>query len=273
MKIIGIMLIAVLLLPFVAAAHTTVIFPEADKNGRINLMVVHFMPWRGDSIMGIRLHQNDTATVKGLESISMIHDGMETDISDIARPAMYTVKDGTRECYEIPLSRKMISRAGDYIIVVKHIAHWKKNLGYYIRKISKFFINQGGLVTDWPKRVLKDAPEIVPLSPPYSVYAGTLFRAQVVDDKGELIPHARIHVEFLNYETCEGGIDTTVPILKNRDMGDLVLFSDNSGAFSFVPPKEGIWTFTLVDGDSNVMIDGKKLQYDSSVSIAVKPLH
>jgi uncharacterized GH25 family protein len=273
MKVIGITLIAVLLLPLVAAAHTTVIFPETGKNGKVNLRVVHFMPWRGDSIMGIRLHQNDTATVKGLESISMIHDGIETDISDIARPAMCTVKDGKRECYEIPLSRNMISRAGDYIFVVEHILHWKKHLGYYIKKISKFFINQGGLVTDWPNRVLKDAPEIIPLSPPGSVYTGTLFRAQVVDDKGELIPHARIHVEFFNYEMCEGGISAAAPILRNRDMGDLVLFSDNSGAFSFVPPKEGIWTFTLVDGDHNVMIDGKKLQYDSSVSIAVKPLH
>ena len=272
MKATGLTLLTVLLLPVLAMAHTTVIFPAADENGRKDLMVVHFVPWHGNNIMGIRLHAEDSPTVKGLESISMIHDGKERDISDLAVSRQYLVKNGRAECYSIPLSRKMISRAGDYVFVVKHMPHWKKNLGFYICKVSKFFMNRGGLVTDWPNRLFEDAPEIMPLSPPYSVYAGTLFRAEVVDNTGKNIAHARIHVEFLNYEAGRGGIDATSPILSQRDMGESVLYADSSGAFSFVPPVAGIWTFTLVDGDRDLMINGKKLQYDSSVSVAVKPM-
>lgn len=253
-------------------AHTTVIFPDTGKNGLHNLMVVHFMPWPGENIMGIRLHVKDTPAVKGLESMTMIHDGKRTDMSSLAVPAEYTVKKGKGACYRIPLSRKLISRAGDYVFIVKHIPHWKKYLGFYICKVSKFYINRGGLVTDWPNRLLEDAPEIIPLSPPSSVYEGTLFRAYVVDDTGKSIAHARIHAEFLNYKTGESSLDITAPTLSHRDMGDAVLFSDSSGAFSFVPPVEGVWTFTLVDGDSGMMINGKKLRYDSSISIAVKPM-
>jgi len=272
MKITGITLITILLLPVLAMAHTTVIFPETGKNGLHDLMVVHFMPWSGKNIMGIRLNAEDTPTVKGLESISMIHDGKWTDISGLAAPEEYTVKNGRGACYRIPLSRKMVSRAGDYVFIVKHMTHWKKNLGFYIRKISKFYMNRGGLVTDWPNRLLDNAPEIIPLSPPASVYAGTLFRAYVVDETGKNIPHARIHVEFLNYKTGESGLDATSPVMPQRDMGEIVLFTDSSGAFSFIPPVAGVWTFTLIDGDSGMMLNHKNIRYDSSVSIVVKSL-
>ncbi len=257
-------------LPLPASAHTTVIFPEVGDDGTMNLMVVHFEPWHGSRIMGIRLHEKDTPSVKGLESIFLIHDGKRTDISEKAIPERFRGREGSGECYRIPMDS--LSRAGDYIFVIKHQPHWKSHLGFYICKISKFFLNNGGLVTDWPNRVLEDAPEIIPLTQPFSVYKGALFRAQVVDDKGKSIPHARIHVEFLNYKTTAKGIQGDAPILENRDMGDFFMFSDNCGAFSFIPPSAGIWTFTLVDGDDHLSINGKKLRYDSSISIAVKPV-
>jgi uncharacterized GH25 family protein len=263
-------LIITLLFTVQVSAHTTVIFPQKTKDGEQHLMVVHFMPWYGDNIMGIRLHEEDTDHLKGLESISLIHNGEEKDISKQAVPLFYKVRNNNRECYSIPVKRKMVSRAGDYIFVVRHIPHWRKNKDMYIKKISKFFLNNGGLITDWPHRVLQDAPEIIPLSAPDSVHTGTIFRAEVVNDKGENIPHAKIHVEFLNYKTGDKGIDTSAPLLKDREIGETFLFTDNSGAFSFVPPREGIWTFTLVDGDKDIMINGKQLRYDSSMSLKVR---
>jgi uncharacterized GH25 family protein len=272
MKTIVATLILMLLLPVYVSAHTTVLFPHVNEYGGKSLMLVHLFPWNGDNIVGIRLHEKDTEQTKGIEALYLIHDGKESDISASAIPGFYTVKSSSGACYTIPLTRKMVSRAGDYIFVVKHAAHWKKNLGFYIQKTGKFFINNGALVTDWPHRVLKNAPEIIPLSAPYSVYSGTLFRAQVVDDRGDLIPHAKILVEFLNYKAGEKGLDISSPLLEQRELGETVLFTDNSGAFSFVPPRDGIWTFTLVDGDRDAMVNGKKLQYDSSVSIEVKSM-
>lgn len=264
-------LLAVLVFPACSLAHTTVIFPVSVRDGRQELKVVHFSPGSGDNIMGIRLHEKDTRVLKGLESIFMIHDGSRTDISGLALPDFYSVRNGTGESYTIPISRKLVSKAGDYVFVVRHVPHWKPRMGLYIQKIAKFYINRGGLITDWPHRVLKDAPEIVPLSAPYALYRGMIFRAEVVNEKGKLIPNARIHVEFLNYNPGEKGLDVSAPITQAQDMAERILFADRSGSFSFVPPLAGIWTFTLMDGDSGLEIEGKKLQFDSSVSIKVLP--
>ncbi len=273
MKISTILLILMLQLPVCVFAHTTVIFPLGNGHGGKTLKVVHFVPWKGDNIMGIRLHAQDSKNLKGLESISLVHEGTTKDISDLAVPDFYTVRDDAAgESYSIPLDRKIIPRAGDYIFVIKHNQHWKKEQGIYIRKISKFFINNGGFITDWPYRIFQNAPEIIPLSAPYGVYTGTLFRAQAVDDRGKVIPHAKILVEYLNYKTGVQGLDTSSPFLQQKEQGETVLFADNSGAFSFVPSIEGIWTFTLIDGDRNIMVADKQLQYNSSVSIKVNPL-
>ncbi len=272
MKNIFAAIIIMLLATAYASAHTTVIFPHTTENGARNLMVAHFLPWYGDNIKGIRFNKKDTVDVKGIESISLIHNGEERDISGLAVPGFLEVRHGRGECYAVPLKRKIIPRAGDYIFVVKHAPHWKGHKDIYVGKISKFFINNAGLITDWPHRVLKEAPEIIPLSAPDSVYAGTLFRAEAVDDKGEHIPHGKIHVEFLNYKINDRGIADSGPLLENKKAGDTFLFTDGSGAFSFVPPREGVWTFTLVDGGRDIKINGKKLQYDSSISLQVKSL-
>ena len=271
MKTVLTILLAVLL-PGWAAAHTTIIFPQVDPHGEKNLLVAHLMPSTGGGVMGIRLHEKDTPSIKGLESFTLVHDGRYKDISALALPSTFSGRDGNGECYLIPLAATMATRAGDYVFVVRHLPHWKKNHGLYINKICKFFLNNGGLVTDWPHRILRDAPEIIPLAPPYCVYPGSLFRARAVDDRGENIANAEIHVEFLNYRTGDWGIDLSAPLLANREITNFVLFADNSGAFSFIPPRQGIWTFTLVDGDRNAEFNGRELRYDSSVTIAVEPL-
>ncbi len=255
----------------VAHAHTTVIFPVKGENGKKALKVVHFTPWSGDNIMGIRLGAEDTPLLKGIRSVSLVHRGEEEEISSLCVPGMFRVKDAARECYTIPLSHRLMPHAGDYVFVVRHIYHWKRHLGRYVMKVAKFFINQGGLVTDWPRRLLADAPEIIPLSPPYAAHAGTIFRAEAVNERGETLPHAKIHVEFLNYPYDHSGLVLSGPIIHNQDVGECVIYADRSGAFSFVPPAAGVWTFTLVDGDSGFRREGRDVQYDSSLSIVVKP--
>ncbi len=268
------MFVAALFIPDCLMAHTTTLIPHAMEDGSNSVKIVHFNPYAGANIMGIRLGEQDTESLKGLDSIFVIHKGKKRDFKEIVIPDFYTVRDVKRETYSIPINRENgFAKAGDYIIVVKHLPHWKKQLGYYKQKLTKSFINYGGFITDWPKRVLDNEPEIIPLTPPYGVYSGTLFRAEAVNDKGEKIPHAEILIEYLNYTMGSTALDTDNPFLVNEYLGNITIFADSNGTFSFIPPNEGVWTFTLVDGDDNKTIDGKVLSYDSSVSIMVQSSH
>ena len=271
MKHFVILFFIVVLFPISAIAHTTTLIPHINKDGRKTVKVLHFHPFAGADLMGIRLGVEDSKYLKGLDSMFIIHDKKQMKLDDVAIPDYYTVRGAKRETYTIPINKKSgFFKPGDYIIVVKHKAHWKKHQDLYIQIVAKFCINYYGFISDWPNRVLKNMPEIIPLVQPYSVYAGSLFRAEAVNDEGRGIPHAKIQIEYLNYTLGDAEFDTTTAGSIKKDIGDTVIFTDSNGSFSFVPPKEGLWTFTLVDGDSNKSIQGKELKYNSSLSILVK---
>ena len=264
------LVLLILLFPISVTAHTTVLIPHTNEDGQKTIKVLHFHPSTGSDLMGIRLDVEDSKYLKGLDSIFMIHQGEEKKLHTVAIPDYYTVRDEKRETYTIPINNKSgFSGPGDYIIVVKHKAHWKIQEELYRQKVAKFCLNYGRFITDWPKRLLKNAPEIIPLVPPYSVYAGSLFRAETVNDEGKLIPHARIQVEYLNYKLGDMALDTTTIGFIKEDIVNTIILTDSNGGFSFVPPKEGVWTFTLLDGDNNKLVQGKRLEYDSSLSILV----
>ena len=259
------------LFPISAIAHTTTLIPHINKDGQKIVKILHFHPFTGSNLMGIRLGIEDSKELKGLDSIFIIHNGEEKKIHTVAIPDYYTVRGEKRGTYTIPINKKNgFFKPGDYIIVVKHKAHWKKHEDLYRQKVSKFCLNYFGDISDWPNRVLENMPEIIPLVQPYSVYAGSLFRAEAVNDEGRRIPHAKIQIEYLNYTLGDTELDTTTAGFLKEDIGDTIIFTDSNGSFSFVPSREGVWTFTLVDGDNNKFIQGKRLEYDSSLSILVK---
>ena len=271
MKYFATLFFIIVLFPVSATAHTTTLIPHIDKDGQKSVKVLHFHPSTGSSLMGIRLGAEDSKDLKGLDSIFIIHEEEEKKLHTVAIPDYYTVRGEKRETYTIPINKKSgFFKPGDYIIVVKHKAHWKKHEDLYRQKVAKLCLNYLGVISYWPNRVLKNMPEIIPLVQPYNVYAGSLFRAEAVNDEGRRIPHAKIQIEYLNYTLGDTELDTTTAGFIKEDIGDTIIFTDSNGSFSFVPPREGVWTFTLVDGDNNKFIQGKRLEYDSSLSILVK---
>ena len=271
MKYFTVLFCIMVLFPLSAMAHTTVLIPQINKDGRQTVKVLHFHPFTGSDLMGIRLDAEDSENLKGLDSIFMIHQKGEKKLDAVDIPDYYTVRGKKRETYTIPINKKSgFFKPGDYIIVVKHKAHWKKHEDIYRQKVAKLCLNYYGVTSDWPHRVLKNMPEIIPLVQPYNVHAGSLFRAEAVNDEGRRISHAKIHIEYFNYAWGDAKLDTTKEGFIKEDIGDTVIFTNSNGGFSFIPPRKGLWTFTLVDGDNNTFIQGKKLEYDSSLSILVK---
>ena len=258
-------------LPILVYAHTTTLIPHTDKDGRKTVKVLHFHPSTGSDLMGIRLNTSDSKDVKGLGSIFVLHDKEKRQIHNISIPDHYIVRGEKRETYSIPIKPKaFFSTPGDYVIVISHQPHLKKHEGIYRQKVAKFYLNYLDLITDWPNRLLDDLPEIIPLVPPHNVYAGSIFRAEAVDDNGNKIPHAKIQIEFLNYPAGDTELNTEADPFIPEDLAETIIYTDNNGSFSFIPHTKGIWTFTLLDGDSNKFIKGKRLEHDSSLSISVK---
>jgi len=271
MKYVVTLVFIIVLFPLSAIAHTTTLIPHINKDGQKTVKVLHFHPSTGSNLMGIRLGAEDSKNLKGLDSIFVIHEKEERKLNTAAIPDYYTVRGEKKETYSIPLNKKSgFFKPGDYIIVVTHKAHWRKHEGIYRQKVSKLCLNYWDVTSDWPNQVLKDMPEIIPLVQPDSVYAGSLFRAEAVNDEGMPIPHAQIHIEYLNYTVGDTELDTTTAGFIREDIADSTVFTDSNGGFSFIPPREGLWIFTLVDGDNNKFIQGKMLEYDSSLSILVK---
>ena len=261
----------IVLFPTSAIAHTTTLIPHINKDGQKTVKVLHFHPSTGSGLMGIRLSVEDSKDIKGLDSIFIIHEKKKIKLHDVAIPDFYTVRGEKRGTYTIPINKKSgFFKPGDYIIIVTHKAHWKKHEDLYRQKVAKFCLNYFGVITNWPNRVLRNMPEIIPLVQPYSVYAGSLFRAEAVNDEGKRIPHAKIQIEYLNYTVGDTELDTTTDGFITEDIADTVIFADSNGSFSFIPLRKGLWTFTLVDGDDNKFIQGKRLEYDSSLSVLVK---
>ena len=266
-------LIALLLLLFCVpvSAHTMVLIPQTDKNGQGTVKALFLHPAIGSNLMGIRLGVDDSEKLKGLEAIFLVHEKQEKNLNSIVIPDYYTVRGEKREAYTIPINKKSgFFKPGDYIIIVKHKTHWKKHEGLYRRKVAKLCLNFFGVTSDWPNRVLKNMPEIIPLVQPYSVHAGSLFRAEAVNEEGTRIPHAKINIEYLNYRAGDTELDTITAGFIEEELADSIVFTNSSGSFSFIPPRKGLWTFTLVDGDNHQVIQGKELEYDSSLSILVK---
>jgi uncharacterized GH25 family protein len=106
----------------------------------------------------------------------------------------------------------------------------------------------------WPIRVLDGMPELIPQVQSRNDYAGTLFRDESGNEAGRRIPHAKINIEYLNYRSGKTELGTTTAGFVKEDIDENIIFADGSGSFSFISPRKGFWTFTLMDGDNRKAI-------------------
>ncbi len=144
-----------------------------------------------------------------------------------------------------------IARPGDYIFFLKPKPYWEAAEDRFIIHMTKVIVDAFGAEEGWDKPIAKEAglpAEIVPLSRPYSLYAGNIFTGRVFKD-GKSMPDVTVEVEWWGKGTTKAPTEEHVR---------QVVKTDANGVFSYGMPKPGWWGFSAVmEGSEPVKYEGK----------------
>ena len=187
----------------------------------------------------------------------------ERNWMDMARPARFGVKiRGAKTENLLPLLRPIkiqghqawkatyrLKRPGDYVFFDQPQPYFEPAEGKFIVHYTKVIVNGYGMEEGWDTKVgLKT--EIIPLTRPYGVYKGNVFRGIVLVN-GKPAPFCRIEVEYDNTE--EAFVAPADPFINQ------VIKTDQNGVFAYAMPAAGWWGFAALNtSDKKMVHDGEK---------------
>lgn len=234
----AITLITVFALP--CAGHFAMVIPDKDVVGpkdakKVDLTVLFTHPFEGGPIM-----QMDKPVKFGVAE-----GGKVKDLLGTLKEEKVDGKSTWKTSYKI-------TRPGDYAFFVLPQPYWEPAEEKFIVHATKVIVDALGAEEGWDAPIAKEAglpAEIIPLTRPYSLYAGNVFSGQVFMD-GKPVPNAEVEVEWWGKGKTKAPTDTHVT---------QVVKADDKGVFSFAMPKAGWWGFAaLMDGPKKVGKDGKE---------------
>jgi cobalt/nickel transport protein len=143
--------------------------------------------------------------------------------------------DGTRH-YSTSYS---IQQPGDHIFFLEPEPYWEPSEEAMIIHYTKVIVSAYGGDGTWDQLIGMPV-EIRPMTQPYGLWSGNLFRGVVLKD-GEPVPGATVEVEWRN--------DGSVAIPSDEFVTQTIK-ADQQGVFSYAMPREGWWGFAaLVTAD------------------------
>lgn len=236
-----------------SAAHFQLLYsPATNVNGAqdMPLMLVFWHPYSNGPVMDMGPP----------EALFAINRGQQIDLTGSLQPIEFQGADNAAAAYRAELP---IRRAGDYVVVLKPAPFYEASEDIYIQQITKSYINQGQLPTDWDQPQGLET-EILPLVKPTNVLAGSTFRGRVVSD-GQPVAGATIEVELIA-SLPDMQANTAGPALRSEPPGGaLVVLSDDHGYFSFGIPHPGTWGFAALGVGPQTSHEGKTLSQDAVI--------
>lgn len=214
--------------------------------------------------MGIQ-HKKDDKNLEPQEFYVM-HKTIKTDLKETLEPITFTGKNEAKAYKSKYKAKKM----GDHLFVMKPAPSYSEVEGIYLQMITKMIVNVAGKPTDWDKELGLDA-EIIPLSKPYGVWAGSSFSG-MVKAQGIPVPFAQIEIELLNYEIDmenykTGKMLTNAP---QQSFKVIEIKANERGEFIFYIPKEGLWSFNAKGVGHNKKFKGRELSQDAVIWVEAK---
>lgn len=140
-----------------------------------------------------------------------------------------------------------VKAPGDHLFFIEPAPYWEPAEGKWIIHYTKVIINAFGAEEGWDTPVGLPV-EIKPLTRPYGLWTGNLFRGIVTRD-GKPVPFAEIEVEYWN---PQGEVELPDDVFVTQ-----VIKADANGVFSYAMPRAGWWAFAaLIDGEGRPAPDG-----------------
>lgn len=212
----------ILLAPTPALAHFLEVIPNSDliSGGTVTLELTFTHPMERGPVM--EMAEPDT--------VGVLREGMVTDLHDRLKSREV---DGVRGW---SVTHKP-TQPGGYVYFVMPQPYWEPGEGKYIIHYSKVVVDYAS-GEGWD--ALAGLPvEIQPLSRPYGLWTGNLFRGVALKD-GHPLANATVEVEWLNDGSVKPPSDAFIT---------QVTKTDSAGVFAYAIPRAGWWGF-------NVLTDG-----------------
>lgn len=215
-----------LVAPVVVQAHFQTLLPSTD-----------IIPEQGDRT--VRVSAVFTHPMEGGPAMDMgqpvqfgvLVDGKKTDLKASLTAREIDGKKAFDAVYPI-------KQPGNYIFYLEPAPYWEPAEKHFLVHYTKVVVDFGS-GEGWDQLVGLPV-EIEPLTRPYGLWTGNIFRGLVRKD-GKPLPFARVEIEWVNDGSAKAPADPFVTQEVKTDAG---------GVFAYAMPKAGWWGF-------NALVDGK----------------
>lgn len=145
-----------------------------------------------------------------------------------------------------------IKKPGDYVFFVEPQPYWEPAEDKFIVHYTKVCVNAMGMETGWDAKI--NLPiEIIPLTRPYGIWTGNVFRGQVLLN-GKPAPFIEVEVEYLNPSKGPNKVHPPADPFITQ-----VIKTDANGVFTYAMPKAGWWGFAaLADAPWKLKYNGQE---------------
>jgi cobalt/nickel transport protein len=173
------------------------------------------------------------------------------------RPALKPKLVGGKKAFEAEFK---FDAPGDALFYLQPAPYWEAAEKHFLVHHTKVIVDFGA-GEDWD--ALIGAPvEIQPLTRPYGLWTGNLFRAIALKD-GKPLPNARIEIEWIN----DAGIKIPADPYSTQ-----VIKADQNGIFAYAIPRSGWWGFNVVTTGQIKAPDGQMAKAEIGGTIWVKTI-
>ncbi len=222
----------------VAWSHFQVVKPSTDivsgaGSRRVDFEILFTHPMEGGPVMEMGAPQ----------AFGVMVGGRKTDLLETLVAGKTDGKTTYASSYEV-------RRPGDHVFYLEPAPYWEPSERKMIVHYTKVVVDGMGAGDGWD-RMVGFPVEIEPLSRPYGLWTGNVFRGIVRKD-GEPVPFAEIEVEYLNED---GRVHPPADAFVTQ-----VIKTDAQGVFCYAMPRAGWWCFAaLVDGAPTANPDGERV--------------
>ncbi len=253
----------VLLSAGIASAHFGTLIPSDDiisqgDSRKISIDVKFLHPVEGNYMEMVKP-----------KKFGVLNNGKKHDLKDklVRKTGHGAGQDGDFGYWQ---DKYKINRPGDYTFYMEPEPYWEPAENKYIIHYTKVCVSAFGRDDEWDSPVGLHT-EIIPLTRPFGLWAGNIFRGQVLVD-GKPAAGTEVEVEFLNEavpanERIEPPSDPYVT---------QVVKADKDGIFSYAMPKSGWWGFAaLNDASWKIPHDGvdKDVEIGAVFWVKTRDLH